>query len=54
VYQVLREGQEAGHFEADALLEATEDKGHFDVPRTKAAGYAPIEPATADQPRPTG
>jgi adenylate cyclase len=56
VYQVLREGQEPAHFEDDALLEATEDKGHFEVPRTQAAGYAPIEPAAqpADEPRPAG
>ena len=45
VYQVLREGQEAATFEEDAQIEATEDKGHFEAPRTKAAGYAPIEPA---------
>lgn len=56
VYQVLREGQEPGRFEEDALLEASDEKGHFEAPRTKAAGYAPIEPPAerADQPRPTG
>ncbi len=47
VYQVLREGQEAATFEEDAQIEATEEKGHFEAPRTKAAGYAPIEPAAA-------
>ena len=45
VFQVLREGQEAELFTEEAQLDATEDKGHFEVPRTKAAGYAPIEPA---------
>jgi adenylate cyclase len=49
VYQVLREGQEPGHFEEEALLEAGDEKGHFEAPRTKAAGYAPIEP-TAERP----
>jgi adenylate cyclase len=48
VYQVLREGQEPGPFEEDALLEAGDEKGRFEAPRTEAAGYAPIEPA---QPR---
>ncbi|MGH2661259.1 MAG: CHASE2 domain-containing protein [Actinomycetota bacterium] len=46
VYQVLREGQDAASFEEDAQIEATEEKGHFEAPRAKAAGYAPIEPAT--------
>jgi len=45
VFQVLREGQEAELFTEEAQLDATEDKGHFEVPRAKAAGYAPIEPA---------
>jgi adenylate cyclase len=56
VLQVLREGQEPGRFEEDALLEATEEKGHFEAPRTKAAGYAPIEPGPepADGRRPAG
>jgi adenylate cyclase len=54
VYQVLREGQEPGRFEGDALLESTEDKGHFEAPRTKAAGYAPIEPAADRSGEPAG
>jgi adenylate cyclase len=45
VFQVLREGQEAELFAEEAQLEATEEKGKFELPRTKAAGYAPIEPA---------
>ena len=44
VVQVLREGQ-AARFEEDAQLEAADEKGQFEAPRTKAAGYAPIEPA---------
>jgi hypothetical protein len=54
VYQVLREGQEPGHFEEDALLEASDEKGHFEAPRTKAAGYAPIERATDRSSEPAG
>jgi hypothetical protein len=56
VYQVLPGGPGPARFEDDALLEATEDKGHFEVPRTQAAGYAPIEPAAqpADEPRHAG
>jgi adenylate cyclase len=53
VFQVLREGQEAGHFEEEALLDASDQKGTFEAPRTKAAGYAPIEPTAeeaADRP----
>jgi hypothetical protein len=45
VFQVLREGQEAQSFAEEAQLESSEEKGRFEVPRTKAAGYAPIEPA---------
>jgi adenylate cyclase len=54
VYQVLREGQEPGHFEEDALLEASDEKGHFEAPRSKAAGYAPIEPPTERSSEPAG
>jgi adenylate cyclase len=45
VFQVLREGQDAERFEEDAQLEAVDEKGRFEAPRAKAAGYAPIEPA---------
>jgi adenylate cyclase len=53
VYQVLREGQEPQQFEEDALLEAGEEKGRFELPRTEAAGYAPIEPAGPREPSET-
>jgi adenylate cyclase len=45
VFQVLREGQEVERFAEEAQLESTEEKGQFEVPRTKAAGYSPIEPS---------
>jgi hypothetical protein len=52
VFQVLREGQEAERFAEGAQLEVSDEKGQFEVPRTKVAGlrtkvagYAPIEPA---------
>jgi adenylate cyclase len=50
VYQVLRKGQEPGHLEEDALLEAGHEKGYFEAPGTQAGGYVPIELA---QPRET-
>jgi hypothetical protein len=50
VFQVLREGQEAERFAEEAQLESTGDKGTFEVPRTKAAGYAPIEPSQPVEP----
>jgi adenylate cyclase len=45
VFQVLRRGQEAERFAEDAQLEVSEEKGRFEAPSSKAAGYAPIEPA---------
>jgi adenylate cyclase len=45
VFQVLREGQDAARFEEDAQLEAVDEKGRFEAPGAKTAGYAPIEPA---------
>jgi adenylate cyclase len=47
VFQVLREGQEAKVFAEGEITDAAEDKGSFQagaVP-SKAAGYAPVEPA---------
>jgi adenylate cyclase len=52
VFQVLRAGQTAKVFGEGETLDATEDKGHFEpalqpVPEPpKAAGYAPVEPAS--------
>jgi adenylate cyclase len=45
VFQVLREGQEAPEVMEGAVVEYSEEKGHFEqTAPAKAAGYAPIEP----------
>jgi len=52
VFQVLREGQDAAEVIEGAVLEYSEQKGHFEqTAPAKAAGYAPIEPrAEPDRP----
>jgi adenylate cyclase len=49
VFQLLRPGQEAKVFAEGHVIDATEEKGHFEpVPAPpKVAGYAPVEPAAA-------
>jgi hypothetical protein len=50
VFQVLREGQEATEVMEGAVLEYSEEKGHFEqTAPAKAAGYAPIEPRQGDE-----
>lgn len=44
VFQVLREGQEAKPFVEGEVMDAAEEKGHFEVAPAKAASYAPVEP----------
>lgn len=45
VFQVLREGQAPAEVIEGAVLDSSEDKGHFEpAAPAKAAGYAPIEP----------
>jgi adenylate cyclase len=51
VFQVLREGQEPTEVIEGAMLEYSEDKGHFEqTAPPKAAGYGPIEPKTEEEP----
>ena len=53
VYQLLREGQEAAQVIEGAVLEYSEEKGHFEqTAPAKAAGYAPIEPRQEEEPAP--
>jgi adenylate cyclase len=53
VFQVLREGQEAVEVIEGAVLEYSEEKGHFEqTAPAKAAGYAPIEPRAEEEPLP--
>jgi adenylate cyclase len=53
VFQVLREGQEATEVIEGAVLEYSEEKGHFEqTAPAKAAGYAPIEPRQGEEPTP--
>jgi adenylate cyclase len=49
VFQVLRPGQEAKAFDADATTDAEEEKGAFQAVAAppKAAGYAPVEPSSS-------
>jgi adenylate cyclase len=50
VFQVLREGQEAPEVMEGAVVEYSEEKGHFEqTAPAKAAGYAPIEPRQQDE-----
>jgi adenylate cyclase len=50
VFQVLREGQEATEVMEGAVIEYSEEKGHFEqTAPAKAAGYAPIEPRQGDE-----
>jgi hypothetical protein len=50
VFQVLREGQEATEIMEGAVVEYSEEKGHFEqTAPAKAAGYAPIEPRQGDE-----
>jgi adenylate cyclase len=50
VFQVLREGQEAPEVMEGAVVEYSEEKGHFEqTAPAKAAGYAPIEPRQGDE-----
>ncbi len=53
VFQLLREGQEAAEVIEGAVLEYSEEKGHFEqTAPAKAAGYAPIEPKPEEEPAP--
>ena len=53
VYQVLREGQESAEVIEGAVLEYSEEKGHFEqTAPAKAAGYAPIEPRQVEESAP--
>ncbi len=50
VFQILREGQEAPEVMEGAVVEYSEEKGHFEqTAPAKAAGYAPIEPRQGDE-----
>ena len=50
VFQVLRQGQEAPEVMEGAVVEYSEEKGHFEqTAPAKAAGYAPIEPRQGDE-----
>jgi adenylate cyclase len=50
VFQVLREGQEATEIMEGAVVEYSEEKGHFEqTAPAKAAGYAPTEPRQGDE-----